>query len=197
MSSEKANTCFPLRRLGMDVWIPGNLCHFGKPALTESPRILSAVSRSVEPILMLVTNASSLGPSPEHWSMGFIHKNKVTDALLQRCSSQGTFRVATLKLCCDNCHVEISPPKVLMCLNVYKKNCLASNSGSFGRAPTKSGWTQAPFLPHLGCFPAGHDTCRNPHERALKTMLELQCLHRASLKPYIKSLEILKVNKNK
>lgn len=69
----------------MDVWIPGSLCYFGKPALTESPRILSAVSRSVEPILMLVTNASSLGPNPEQCfsSMGFIHKNKVTNSAIE------------------------------------------------------------------------------------------------------------------
>lgn len=84
LSSEEANTCFPRRRLGTDMWMPGNLCHFVKPALTESPRILSAVSKSVDPVLMLVTNASSLGPSPEHCvsSMGFILEDKVAGALL-------------------------------------------------------------------------------------------------------------------
>lgn len=66
------------------MWMPGNLCHFVKPALTESPRILSAVSQSVDPVLMLVTNVSSLGPSPEHCvsSMGFILEDKVAGALL-------------------------------------------------------------------------------------------------------------------
>lgn len=121
------NNChvISIQKPGINLLIPIDFCYSVRPALIESPRILSIVFRPSEPILRLITNPSFSGPGSGAVSQSVqaILVEKVMGALCYRAVP-----------CCDNYHVETSFSKVLLCLNGWKINHLESDFRSFGRA---------------------------------------------------------------
>lgn len=102
------------------------------------PRLLSTVSRSIEPILTLTTNPSSLDPCPEHWSQSIEYscgKGTLLDTYFCKVLSM----YPCLKLCCDNCHMETFSQSYIVFQCVGNKS-LGIRLQKFGTRPAKLCW---------------------------------------------------------